>query len=220
MPVSFLVNPYRFTFLPTSISGCGLWLDASDSASVTHVSNAVSQINDKSGNGNHAVQATAARKPTYGTDSTSGLGKITFDGSGGSTGDLLSIPHHSSITFTSMSAFWVGDVTTAAAYGRLFTKDDTTSTTQYSLNVGASGHTDFGYFTINNASTKWTSAGTGTGRHLIMGMKNSTGIYGYKDSTTEYQFISYAGGITSNTKVLTIGASDSGNYGFAGSMFE
>ena len=43
------------TFVPTSISGCSLWLDAADPATVILSSGSVSQWNDKSGNGNTAT---------------------------------------------------------------------------------------------------------------------------------------------------------------------
>lgn len=47
-------------FIPTS-----LWLDASDESTITHVANAVSQWNDKSGNDNHAAQTTGSQQPAY-----------------------------------------------------------------------------------------------------------------------------------------------------------
>ena len=51
-----------------------LWLDAADASTVTTVSSAVSQWNDKSGNARHATQATAVNRPSY-SNST-----ILFDG--------------------------------------------------------------------------------------------------------------------------------------------
>ena len=52
---------------PKGISGANLnlWLDAEDTSTLTHSSNAVSQWQDKSGNGKHATQGTTSRKPTY-----------------------------------------------------------------------------------------------------------------------------------------------------------
>ena len=52
---------------PKGISGSNLnlWLDAEDSSTVSHSSNAVSQWTDKSGNGHHAKQPTSSRMPTY-----------------------------------------------------------------------------------------------------------------------------------------------------------
>lgn len=50
---------------PASLPGLVVWLDASNSGSITQSSGAVSQWNDLSGNGNNFVQATGANKPTF-----------------------------------------------------------------------------------------------------------------------------------------------------------
>jgi hypothetical protein len=65
------------TNLPGAISGLKLWLDASDTSSITkNSSNKVSQWNDKSGNNRHVTQSGAdSIKPTLSSDS------IAFNGS-------------------------------------------------------------------------------------------------------------------------------------------
>jgi hypothetical protein len=76
---------YRYqNYLPSG-SDLLLWLDADDNTTITHSSNAVSQWNDKSGNGNHATQSTASRQPTYNSSGTNGKSVIDFDG----TSDFL-----------------------------------------------------------------------------------------------------------------------------------
>lgn len=50
---------------PTSVSGLVAWYDVTDAASVTQIAGLVSQLNDKSGNGYHLVQATGGNQPTY-----------------------------------------------------------------------------------------------------------------------------------------------------------
>ncbi len=67
-------------FTPLSLSPA-LWLDASDTATITESSGAVSQWDDKSGNGRHMKQATAANQPTTGSTTANGLNTISFDGS-------------------------------------------------------------------------------------------------------------------------------------------
>jgi hypothetical protein len=57
-----------------------LWLDAADAATVTTVSGAVSQWNDKSGNARHATQGTAGSRPSYNSSGLNGKGLLTFDG--------------------------------------------------------------------------------------------------------------------------------------------
>ncbi len=50
---------------PTQISGCQLWLDATDSSSVTLNSTSVTQWSDKSGNARHLTQSTLSNSPNY-----------------------------------------------------------------------------------------------------------------------------------------------------------
>ena len=72
-----LAPPVLRSFVPVDIDGCSLWLDAADSTTVILASgtSAVTQWNDKSGNGRNATQATAGLRPTY-TGTT-----ISFSGS-------------------------------------------------------------------------------------------------------------------------------------------
>jgi hypothetical protein len=67
-------------FAPTDITGCGLWLDASDAASITAAGGLISQWSDKSGQGNHVVQATSANRPTTGAATLAGMNVVVFDG--------------------------------------------------------------------------------------------------------------------------------------------
>ena len=72
---SGLVQPAAFS--PLDLSPV-LWLDASDTSTITEVGGAVSQWDDKSGNGNDVVQATAALQPTTGTRTLNGLNVLDF----------------------------------------------------------------------------------------------------------------------------------------------
>lgn len=67
-------------FVPTDIAGLSLWLDASDASTISDTGGAVSEWRDKSGNTNHATQATPANQPTTGTRTQNGLNVIDFDG--------------------------------------------------------------------------------------------------------------------------------------------
>jgi hypothetical protein len=72
-----------------SASEPGVWYDPSDittlfqdtagTTPVTETGQAVARINDKSGRGNHATQATLDNRPTYQVDSN-GLPYLSFDG--------------------------------------------------------------------------------------------------------------------------------------------
>lgn len=74
-----LTQPQRY-WTPDLIA-TQLWLDAADSSSITLVSGAVSQWNDKSGNGRHVTQGTAANRPAYPAAVLNGLNVVRFDGS-------------------------------------------------------------------------------------------------------------------------------------------
>ncbi len=54
--------------------------DFSDSSSVTTVSNKISQVNDKSGNANHAIQVVDANRPVYNLRTINGKNAADFDG--------------------------------------------------------------------------------------------------------------------------------------------
>jgi hypothetical protein len=69
-------------FSPASIAGLKVWIDPTDAGSVA-VATGASQINDLSGNGNHATQSTGSNQPTYSSGQY-----ITFDG----TDDWMQIP--------------------------------------------------------------------------------------------------------------------------------
>jgi hypothetical protein len=68
-------------FAPTDIAGLVAWYDASDLATITEASGAVSQWDDKSGNGYHLTQGTGANQPITGTRTQNSLNAIDFDGS-------------------------------------------------------------------------------------------------------------------------------------------
>jgi hypothetical protein len=66
---------------PTGITGCSLWLDASDATSILLNASAVSGWNDKSGNGRHFTQTSGVCQPTYVTSSINSKNIVRFDGS-------------------------------------------------------------------------------------------------------------------------------------------
>lgn len=55
--------------------------DPSDESTITSVGGSVSQIDDKSGNNNHATQSTGANQPTTGTRTINSLNGLDFNGS-------------------------------------------------------------------------------------------------------------------------------------------
>lgn len=71
---------------PLDLAGCVLWLDSTNSASITRDgSNKVSQWSDLSGAGNHPVQAVGANQPTYVASAVAGMPAVQFFNAGGGT---------------------------------------------------------------------------------------------------------------------------------------
>ena len=80
-----------------------LWFDASDSSSITHTSNSVSEWKDKSGFNRHVSQGTANSQPTTASNSINGKNVLTWGASkgmsrSGPTGanwqDVFELPSH------------------------------------------------------------------------------------------------------------------------------
>ena len=83
--------PGRAGFQPTRLQGLQLWLDANDKPTIVQSAGAVSQWNDKSGQGNNATQGSASLKPTTDSNTINGKNVLNFDA------DLLSIAADASI---------------------------------------------------------------------------------------------------------------------------
>jgi len=72
------VSSNRLPFEPSEITGLKLWLDSADAITLTHSSGAVTQWDDKSGNGYDMIAPTSTARPTYNQDLSDP--SITFDG--------------------------------------------------------------------------------------------------------------------------------------------
>ena len=91
------------------VTGYKLWLDATDSSTITASGSAVSQWSDKSGNASNFTQGTGSSQPLTGTRTINGKNVIDFDG----TNDFLKCPSSTSIfkylhTSTGGTVFVVG----------------------------------------------------------------------------------------------------------------
>jgi len=89
-------------FSPLSLPNLALWLDASDTSTITlDGSNNVSEWRDKSGNARHASQATTTQRPSYtSSNQINGVNAPRFDG----TDDFLAT---SNVTLGVMTIFAV-----------------------------------------------------------------------------------------------------------------
>ena len=73
-----LLRPMARGFDPRKIANLGIWLDASDTASLTFNGSTVSEWRDKSGNARHFAQATAALQPNAVTNTINSKRSLTF----------------------------------------------------------------------------------------------------------------------------------------------
>ena len=65
---------------PLPLTNVMAWYDAADTTSISVSGTAVTQWNDKSGNGYHVIQNTATNRPASGVNVLNGLNVIDFDG--------------------------------------------------------------------------------------------------------------------------------------------
>ena len=112
------------TAVPSRISGLTAWYDASDLSTITSSSGAVSQWDDKSGNGNHATQPTGGSQPTTGTVSVNSFNAIDFNGTS-----------HNMILPSGLYSVPNGDNTIFVVQ-----KIDATAATQYSIALDGAGN--------------------------------------------------------------------------------
>lgn len=202
---------------PLSISGLAVWLDASDAATITSSSGAISQWNDKSGNANHFVQATGAAKPTTGINSTNGLNVVTFDG-----GDLMTCSASSaavSADWTLFSVFYPDAV--SATEGQIVTSHNgqqvyqfrhTTSMESFAFSTTGQGG---GTQTATKTGVTATTWRMGCARNVSASTLSSF-LDGVEGTPATYAFACTSSGTTT----LTLGAYTGGSNYFSGRQAE
>lgn len=105
--IGVVASGYRY-LTPAELSPKAWW-DASDTSTITSSSGAVSQWNDKSGNGYHLTQATSSAQPTTGSVTKNGLNVLKFDG-----GDVMNYAGTTGMNVTSVTVLGVFEETTTA----------------------------------------------------------------------------------------------------------
>jgi hypothetical protein len=151
-----LLRPRATGFSPKSISGLYLWLDGSDSSSVTLNSGNVSQWRDLSGGGRHFSQATSGAQPAYTSAGQNGKNCLTFDGSRRLVSDLAASNWaflHDGVQPYSFWAVW------RAASGAIRTIFSTGNSSQ-NVRSFYVWH-DFGTLAANNVRSEVTTSAAG-----------------------------------------------------------
>ena len=156
--VSLLYGP---TSLP--LQNVELWLDADESTTVTHSSNAVSQWKDKSGKNNHASQSTAANQPTLTASGLNGKPVITFDGSNDSL-------NATNVNITQSYSFFIAAKRVTGSTNKQYLFDGITNNTNRSL----LGLNNGGKIQIWASSWANTNFNTPTGAFIISAVFNTS----------------------------------------------
>ena len=209
-------------FTPASISGLKLWLDASDSATITLNGSNVSQWNDKSTNAFNFDQGTAGNQPARTLSGQNSKTVLTF-----SSNDFLK---NTSINWgaSASTLFIVGkeDDTAGTGYQNIFTTG-TGATSQWSYGIAANSPTDnnrLAIFDIGRNLTRFTNTMTNTNADIMCFTSN--GISG-TDVTANLYFNSTADAsnpVTRGTVTTAVGAqlgaAASGLEGFFGTICE
>lgn len=199
-------------FTPLSLSPA-LWLDASDTTTITHTAGLVSQWNDKSGNGRHATQGTALNQPITNTTTVNGKNAIDFNG----TTHSMALPSY----FNNLST---KDYTIYIAF-----RPDTTTGTDTLFANEAAGNGLAMYYTSSNFRGVSTSFGTISDEialsttiapHIAMLRKNATEFRMFRDGMFGSSKVPSAG--FTATFGTWIGASNNGSFNnlMDGSMCE
>jgi len=139
---------------PLSISGLQLWLDFSDSNSITLSGSNISEIRDKSGNNFHATQSTDANRPSQST--VNGLSCGNW-GTSANSKRLAYSPGGTSNNWREVAivGVWDGGGSTFPAFNGLFTGSDSTGT---QTGVGFIGQNGQGFwYEINGADPAFNS---------------------------------------------------------------
>ena len=174
---SFLWN--ETVWNPSMIS-TALWLDAADASTVTTVSGAVSQWNDKSGNGRNATEAT--NRPALTANALNGKNAVTFDG----TNDLLTI-NASFLATTNLLIICVAKENNGGFGGVITSKASSNTDGSPAININSSRLYEFDPG-VGNGSIflTLTSTTTGVAWRLIAGqILSSTSSLIAVDGTSE-----------------------------------
>lgn len=166
------------SFIPTSVTGCSLWLDAADATTITQSSSLVSSWADKSGQGFHFTQN--ASKPTYGT-TTDSKPSVNFN--------ISSSQYLSNTTISTTTSYTILIVNKFIDYaGRNNSNRIFSSTFDPGLLMQVS-YPPSKYYVggMGNGSGGWgglITAGDMISLNIIAQTHNGTNLYAYQNGTT------------------------------------
>lgn len=178
-----------------------LWLDASDSSTVVSSAGAVSQWNDKSGNGYNLTQSTGSAKPITGDTTVNGRNVLRFAG-----GDWMRSTGSTNLNVGNVTVFTVFGETASTDFAGIIAALDNSSNDYTSLNA-------FSVSTAQNPAIYRFERNGNSQYGFVAGSKPSTfGIY----STQAYSsglMQSWYNGNTASSGTIT------GTFGIASAGF-
>ncbi len=195
---------------PLEIFGGSLvgWWDVGDQATVTTNAGGISQVDDKSGNGND-MTANSGREPANTADGLNGKHVATFDQSG--TNQVLGIVNNTSIDLDEFTFFAVFRNTSLTNFRHMYGKMDAAATIGW--DIGQWNNRQQNRFTCNTAFA--TNQNTNvensliTGEwHFVIGVIHADGnrrirVNGIIDQSDTY---TPNGGVSNSAADLSIGA--------------
>ena len=213
-------------FSPVSLFAndeAGVWFDPSDMTTlsqdsagttpVTAVGQPVGLMLDKSGNGHHATQATASKRPTYQSDGT--LHWLAFDGvDDGLTTGAINLSGTAKVTFHSAQTFLPGSLARGLHFGAFLTGHFwfNTPTSSSAVELSANG----------GAIQSTPTTVVGTGAHVYTGKIDFTAplVSLAVDQNTPVTNVASLGAATGfATDVLSIGSQVGGSRHLAGNIY-
>ena len=220
--VQNLGRPSGAIFEPTDITGCLLWVDASDESTITESSGDVSQWDDKSGNNHDLTQSTSSYQPTY-----SGLDYdpyMEFDGVNRVLANSDSSLYAVGTSTNTMFVVYKGDNTTTTSGGQMLAGTNYRGRQYYGMNAnsttGGAGSTAF----MNSLAQDYDcnlSTIPSTTKQVVCGTRNGTDrtIYDQDGNTdTETDSINSVNDIFSIGAAWQIGRTPSAD--FSGKIYE
>jgi hypothetical protein len=159
-----------------------LWFDAADSSTITTVSGAISQWNDKSGNARNITQGTAANRPALTANGLNSLAVATFDGSN----DILSTSSAGAIGVLNVSIIALFRYVSASGEDLPMGLGQTADGSKIRAFYRASGGTTQGYATWSNDITASSlSTDTGGGFHIFEAVQSSNQVSLWRDGNAD-----------------------------------
>ena len=160
--VTLAKEPYYWT--PSSIA-TELWLDGSDSSTITEISGAISQWDDKSGNARHAAQSNATFRPVVDATTFNSLSSVYF----GVAPEFFDISTFGSGTYSWFFAL-VSDTSITSLVG--------SSSVNTYIPIATSGSTNTNILRLNNVNDP-------SGAYQIYGGELSQSVANRGDAYTE-----------------------------------